>query len=231
MAVFATGLGLETRKRLADKEKDNQNRAPHATMHFPHATEVNMVQENATGVKMLQDNGFLMNEDFTTRAFHPDIKERPTSLQTAATPEPTISDAVSTNEHAQCGSFSEEQEYKAVSALPDRREAADAKRQWLKMQRKMRRAKRHKRLQHLLSMRRMRLQKLKAARLQMKRKMQTDFGITSDPGLEQRISEEKLENTSPMHNEGRDARIARTLEMRLLRLAMRAWRARGRRTT
>jgi hypothetical protein len=229
IAVFATGLGLKTRKRMTDKEQDNQNGAPDATMHFPIAAEVNMVQENATEVKMVQENEFLPNEAFSTRVFYADTKQRLTSLQTSAIPEPTISDAVSM-EHA-CDSFSAEQEYKPVSALHDRREVADAKRQWMKMQRKIRRAKRHKRLQHLLSMRRMRLQKLRADRLQMKRKVQTDFGISSDPGLEQRIPQEKIENTTPMQVEGRDARIARTLEMRLLRLAMRAWRARGRTRT
>jgi hypothetical protein len=104
----------------------------------------------------------------------------------------------------------------------DCKKAADAVRKWLKMMQKNRRERRQRRLRLLQKMEKIRLQRLKAARLEMKRQMQADFGANNDPGLETRIGQEKHESTIAPRTHYRDPRKMLSLLLRLLRAMLRA---------
>jgi hypothetical protein len=138
----------------------------------------------------------------------------------------TISGQVTSS--TQGGSSTIEQEDNAVH---DYKEAADAKRKWMRMVRKSRRERRQKRLHYLQRVQRMRLQRLKAARMQMERKMRADFGIGSDPMLEKRISQEKDDGmTPPRAFHGKDPHQVVSMMMRLLRIALQAFKRARERT-
>merc|ERR1719401_3143951 len=254
-AGITAGITLRARKNVAEEEKDMQAAAPHDTTPLPVAAEIKMMPGDvsppneasttrsfhsvaqdttplpiAAEIKMIPGDVSLPNEAFTMRSFHSVAQGQLASFQNAATSDPIVSDSMSVgcNEYT---SATAEPKQSLENAVHAQKEAADAKRKWLKMQRKLRRTRRHKQLQYLQRMRRMRLRQLKAARLQMKRKMQTDFGIDTDPGLEKRISEEKTEDATPMQLVGRDPHRELTLMMRLLRLLHRAQRSRRVRRT
>merc|ERR1719401_2610186 len=197
---------------------------------FPSVAQDTTPLPIAAEIKVMPGDVSLPNEAFTMRSFHSVAQGQLASFQNAATSDPIVSDSMSVgcNEYT---SATAEPKQSLENAVHAQKEAADAKRKWLKMHRKLRRTRRHKQLQYLQRMRRMRLRQLKAARLQMKRKMQTDFGIDTDPGLEKRISEEKTEDAIPMQLVGRDPHRELTLMMRLLRLLHRAQRSRRVRRT
>merc|ERR1719401_2508018 len=253
-AGITAGMTLRARKNVADEEKDMQADVPHDTTPLPVAAEIKMMPGNVSPpneastmrsfhsvaqdttplpisaeIKVMPGDVSPPSEAFTMRSFHSVAQEPLASFQNAATSDPIVSDSISVgcNEYT---SATAEPKQSLENVVHAQKEAADAKRKWLKMQRKLRRTRRHKQLQYLQRMRRMRLQQLKAARIQMKRKMQTDFGIDSDPGLEKRISEEKTEDATPMLFVGRDPHRVLSIMMRLLRLLHRARRSRRGRT-
>jgi hypothetical protein len=208
LAVLVAGIGLATRKKVVSKESDIETGAPHETT--PLLTE------------MPPQDPCHANDGFTVKALQSITEARGASLQTSSVSDPVLVGGTEGE-----GSI-EEQTFNPS----DQKEAADAKRKWMKMLRESHRARRQKRLGYLQRVRRMRLQRLKAARLHMKRKMQTDFGVANNPGWEKRISQDKdEENTPPRAFNGKDPRRVISLMMRLLRALLRARKNRRVRTT
>jgi hypothetical protein len=238
MTVLVAGIGLATRKKVDTKEFDIEGGTSHETTPLLITTEVKAPTPGGApggasgGAPAGAPEGF---SESAKVPHHPEHTATTSAVQLVTEtqlPLPQtifVVDPVVVRRAKEDKSTEEEKDI--VLSDADQKEAADAIRKWMKMLRKNRRAGRHKRLRDLERMRRMRLQRLKAARLQMKRKMQADFG-GYDPGLEKRSSQEKDEAMTPPRDfQGNDPHKVVSMMMRLLRLLLRARRRVRERTT
>jgi hypothetical protein len=242
MAVLVAGVGLATRKKVATKEFDIEGGASHETTPLLTTTEVAAPTPGGTpggapgdaagGAPAGASEGFSENAKDT---YHPKNAATTRASQLVAEAQVPLPQTIFVSDpvvvrRAEEEESTEEQKDNVLNDV-DRKEAADAIRKWMKMLRKNRRAGRHKRLRYLEKMRKLRLQRLKAARLQMKRKMQAEFG-DHGLGLEKRISKEKdATMTPPRDYQGKDPHRVVSMMMRLLRLLLRSKRKVRERTT
>jgi hypothetical protein len=221
IAVFVVGVGIATRRKAASKEDDLERGDTHETAPLlsvakvaSPAKESRLPDDSAKPLLSVVKDAIPAKESGT-----PDDSMKVSTLQSVA--RDVSSDLVITR--AEANAFTEAEKDIAGIAMPDQKKAADAKRAWMKMLRDERRARRQKRLSYLKAMKKMRLQRLKAERERMKRKMQTDFGIALDPGLEKRNAQDRNEGTVPQRGlEAKEPHRQLSLAMRLLRIAIRA---------
>lgn len=216
MAFLLAGIGIGTRRRAASKENDIERGETYETTPL-----LSVAKDRLTAM----DSCHL--DDTMTMSTPPVLEARRSPhkaiLVSSAVLMPRAEEDVST----------EEEKDLVRSAMQNQKEAADAKRAWLKVLRNKRRARRQKRLLHFKAMKKIRLQRLKAARERTKRKMQIDFGIPPDPGLEKRNAQDRNEGSVPQRGfRAKDPHRQLSLAMRLLRITLRARRMRRvRRTT
>jgi hypothetical protein len=239
-AALIGGIGLITRKRMSCEDSEDNDIEGGTALEQTPLVRVAEVKVPATDpfhpkddalkttppqslakVEMPANDAYHAKDDRTTSASQSVMASQFPSHQAI------VSDPMTS--FTEGGGFTIEQE---DNLFHDQKEAADAIRKWMQMLRKNRRARRQKRNHSLQRMRRMRLQRLKAARLQMQRKMRADYGIANDPGLEKRISQEKDDGmTAPIAFYGRDPHQVVSMMMRLLRIALQAFKRARERTT
>lgn len=215
MAFLLAGIGIGTRRKALSKENDIERGETHETTPL-----LSVVKDSLTAM----DSCHL---DDTMTMSTPSVLEARRSPHKAI----LVSNAVLMPRAEE--DVSTEEKDPVRSAMQNQKEAADAKRAWLKILRNKRRARRQKRLLHLKAMKKILLQRLKAARERMKRKMQINFGIAPDPGLEKRSAQGRNEGSVPQRGfRAKDPHRQISLAMRLLRITLRARRMRRvRRTT
>lgn len=236
IAVFVAGIGIATRRKAASKEDDLERGDTHETAPLLSVAKVaspakeSCPPDNSTKpLLIVTKDAFPAKEscppaDSVKVSTLQSVMERLPYLAmpvSASVARDVSSDLVITR--AEENASTEGEKEIAGSVMPDQKKAADAKRAWMKILRDERRARRQKRLSYLKAMKKMRLQRLKAERERMKRKMQTDFGIAPDPGLEKRNAQDRNEGTVPQRGfEAKEPHRQLSLAMRLLRIAIRA---------
>jgi hypothetical protein len=241
LSVLVAGIGVASRKKIASKADDTDDGATQEATPLLIGAEVKAPAKEPWRPKDDPAPTTPQPVNLPAEIASPPKDALPTAMAAVPAvaeiqtlvPEQRIivSDPVVTCD-AKGDSITEERQDDLFEIAPDPKdckEAADAVRKWLKMVQKDKRARRHRRLQLLQKMQKIRLQRLKAARLEMKRKMQADFGANNDPGIETRISQDKHEANIAPRTHYKDPRKMLSVLLRLLRSMLRAkkiWRER-----